>query len=97
MSAPSSDPPQDPPSNVGDVKTGESSDSSAPSTSTPANDETPVEGSGDVKMEEAKEETVEDTFEDLPDHVKDVRQRGLPCCGTELMIENEWSSNEDAS
>jgi hypothetical protein len=68
MSAPASDPPQDPPTGTGssDVKPGDASSSASSSTG-----ETVPEG--DVKMEEApKPETIEDTLEDIPDHVKEV-------------------------
>ena len=69
MSAPASDPPQDPPTGTGsgDVKPADASSSASSSTG-----ETVPEG--DVKMEEApKPETIEDTLEDIPDHVKEVR------------------------
>ena len=68
MSAPASDPPQDPPTGTGgsDVKPGDASSSASSSTG-----ETVPEG--DVKMEEApKPEAIEDTLEDIPDHVKEV-------------------------
>ena len=69
MSAPASDPPQDPPTGSGDSKPGDASTSASASTG-----ETPAEG--DVKMEEEaqapKVETIEDTLEDIPDHVKEV-------------------------
>jgi len=68
MSAPASDPPQDPPTGTGsgDVKPADASSSASSSTG-----ETVPEG--DVKMEEApKPETIEDTLEDIPDHVKEV-------------------------
>ena len=66
MSAPASDPPQDPPTGSGDVKPETASTSASTSTG-----ETVPEG--DVKMEEApKAETIEDTLEDIPDHVKEV-------------------------
>ena len=66
MSAPASDPPQDPPTGSGDIKPEAASTSASTSTG-----ETVPEG--DVKMEEApKAETIEDTLEDIPDHVKEV-------------------------
>jgi hypothetical protein len=66
MSAPASDPPQDPPTGSGDVKPGDASSSASSSTG----ENVPE---GDVKMEEApKPETIEDTLEDIPDHVKEV-------------------------
>jgi 26S proteasome regulatory subunit T5 len=71
MSAPASDPPQDPPTNSsGDVKPGDSSTS----TSAPAENVDAPAAEGDVKMEEEepKVETVEDTMEDIPEHMKGV-------------------------
>jgi hypothetical protein len=69
MSAPASDPPQDPPTGIEAPKPEEASSSASSSSG-----EQPAEG--DVKMEEAqaaKPETIEDTLEDIPDHVKEVR------------------------
>jgi hypothetical protein len=73
MSAPASDPPRDPPQTPprnGDNKPGDASSSA----STGEGETDPLLGEGgDVKMEEsAKPETVEDTFEDLPEHVRNV-------------------------
>jgi hypothetical protein len=72
MSAPASDPPQDPPqapSGSGDNKPGDASSSSS---SVAGETNPPAEG-GDVKMEEAAApEPVEDTFDDIPEHTRDV-------------------------
>lgn len=78
MSAPAPDPPPNPTGTTGDVKpediASSSSSSSGQDPTTPANANANAEG-GDVKMEEPpKPEEIEDSLEDIPDHVRDVSQ-----------------------
>lgn len=80
MSAPAPDPPPNP-TGTGDIKPGDASSSTAPATAAPdATDAAAAAATeGDVKMDEpAKPEEIEDTLEDIPDHVREVSLPDVP-------------------
>jgi hypothetical protein len=68
MSAPSADPPL-PPAQPSNEEKGEGSSSAASAEPKAPSEDT----AGDVKMEETKPNEVEDTFEDIPESVLNVR------------------------
>lgn len=80
MSAPAPDPPPNP-SGAGDNKPADAAASSSSSGEAPTGEgqtTTNPEG-GDVKMDEPpKPEEIEDTLEDIPDHVRDVSRPFAP-------------------
>lgn len=72
MSAPAPDPPPNPTGTTGDVKPEDIASSSSSSSGQEPTTAANAEG-GDVKMEEPpKPEEIEDSLEDIPDHVRDV-------------------------
>ena len=73
MSAPAPDPPPNP-TGTGDVKPTDAAAASSSSSPSTGQDTAANAEGGDVKMEETpKPEEIEDSLEDIPDHVRDVR------------------------